>query len=715
MIIRMKIYQLIYTSVKHSLSDSQKGLTNQAGRRVFSCSEALTRENINEITKFLTYKVPKSDSMGNSNIVFDPSIPDKFPKIFRTFKLSDGRYVAAQIVYSGVDFNGDRGNFFAHALVFDDVGDDFLPEQYYKSSLFRTYLDKSEQEAQIVPYLDELSPAESDTVTEDIGEFIKSHKTELRYLLENALDLFISDDIRNICIATDNADLTDKYIIALKYLMPRDISRYTGISTYNAYIPTDKQYNIVIHGTVKGNNNITPDTIKARHSCLYIDMDNTKFLTVRNYPIFDIDIKTLRKMYAMADITSVLGFLDWCDVIEHDKETGIGARLIKLQKNAGDKALIERLNALYPHINEAKYADVSFELSRIMYENSEKLPSKESDITLDFIRQCVKKMCDGKDYPISEICANMSDTQGKYIAGNIREYMMDIDRAYDKISLYNQKALTEFFAILKHSSNKQTWHGLFLNDETMLKAFVSMSYNQAVVGKGVNMFKTPEFWTNSDLAELVAYIHSSTDDEVVKYGCLKYILSYPEEDWISYGISIRKKEKSDKEKAEDLALVRKMLKTVGYLPFERARYDHLRGTVRSDMSDRLNPLLLSKVLNAYYNWRSSAGHQTRAQKKAQILKDMLLRLRDEQRDIYNFVIPKLAIEIIESPGHYHDKIITPKTMPDTFWSWFVIGYMRCRPDDNKLLNYNRIYLTHKNELLKTSEGKDISRAFRFVI
>ncbi len=711
----MKIYQLIYTSVRHSLSDGAKGLTNQAGKRVFSCSEALTRENINEITKFLTYKMPNGEDTAYSDTPCDPSVPEKFPKIFRTFKLSDGRYAAAQIVYSGVDFNGDRGNFFAHVLVFDEVTDDFLPEQYYSSPLYRTYLEKSEQEGEIVPYLNELLPGLDNTLTDRVGEFIAAHRRELTYLLEKALDMFISDDIRNICIAANDTALTDMYLIALKYLLPRDISRYTGISTYNAYLPSEKQYNIVLTGTVKGKNSITPDAIKARPSCLYIDMDDTGFLTGRKYPVLDIKPDTLRKMYAMADITSVLGFLDWCDVMEHDKEQGIGARLIRLQKNAGDKALVERLNAIYPHIDEAKYSEVSFELSRIMFENSEKLPSREQDITLDFIRQCIKKMCAGKDYPISEICADMTDAQGKYIAGNIREYMLDIQAAYDEISLYNQKSFVEFFAILKHSSQKRTWRDLFLNDADMLTAFVSMSYGRVVAGKGVDMFVLPEFWNNSDLAELVAYIHSSTDDETVKYGCLKYIFTYTDEDWISYGITVREQQKSDKEKADDLGRLKKMLKTVGYMPFEKTRYEHLRSAVRTDMSDRLDPLLLSKVLNAYYNWRAAAGHQTRAQKKARVLKEYILKLRDEQRDVYNFVIPKLAIEIIESAGHYHDKIITPSTMPESFWNWFVIGYTRCRPDDNKLLNYNRIYLTHKDRLLRMSAGKEIRDAFRFVI
>ena len=50
------VYQLIYTSVQHSLSDAQLGLVNEPGMRVYSCSLGVTRENIEEITRFASYK-----------------------------------------------------------------------------------------------------------------------------------------------------------------------------------------------------------------------------------------------------------------------------------------------------------------------------------------------------------------------------------------------------------------------------------------------------------------------------------------------------------------------------------------------------------------------------------------------------------------------------------------------------------------------------------
>lgn len=56
----MKVYQLIYTSVQHSLSDPELGLVNQSGLRVFSCTQGLTKQNIDETIRFATYRLPKT-------------------------------------------------------------------------------------------------------------------------------------------------------------------------------------------------------------------------------------------------------------------------------------------------------------------------------------------------------------------------------------------------------------------------------------------------------------------------------------------------------------------------------------------------------------------------------------------------------------------------------------------------------------------------------
>ena len=708
----MKIYQLIYTSVKYSLSDSSKGLSNQSGLRVYSCSEGVTRENIQEILRFSLYRIPRKSATEYSDIPCDPSVPELFPKIFRTLKLSDGRYAAIQVVYSGMDFKGDRGNYYAHALIFDEVGQDFFPEQYYNSPLFTTYLTKSHQEGTLVKYLPEAEEKRDETLDERVREFVRENKQQMEYLVDAALGLFTDDEIRNICVASDSEALSAMYLVALKYLLPRDISRYTGISTYNVYLPSDKQYNIVFHGTVKDNNNITTDLIKARISCMYIDMETANFYTERELPIFKMDFGTLHKRYSDCRITSVSGFIDWCDTYTHETEPGIGARLLKLQQSAGDRALKARLDEIYSVMDDNDHRDVKFELAKILYDNSEKLPSKESAITANFIQLCVNNMCDGEEYPISDNCSGMTEAQAKITASSIRDYMRPIGEKYDSLPEFNKKSFVEFFAILKHAANKNTWRELFLNDDEMMTTFVSMAAEQSIKGRGIEMFTIPKNWNDKDLSELVAYVHAAAADDVIKRGCMKYILTYRDEDWESYGITINDEIKTAEEQKDDLQRVKRMLTKVGYLPFERATYEHLRTDVRADISDSIYPLLLSRLLNAYYNWRAAAGRQTIAHERALTVNRLLCELREKQPYVYDFIIPKFAIEVIEAPGHYHEIIVNPETMPESFWNWFMIGYNKCKPDDSKLLIYHRIYLSNKAALSALPMGGQINEVFR---
>ena len=707
----MKIYQLIYTSVKHSLSDSSKGLTNQPGLRVYSCSEGVTRENIQEIMRFSPYRLPRKSVEDYSDRPCDPSVPELFPKIFRTLKLADGRYAAIQVVYSGMDFKGDRGNYYAHALIFDEVGDDFFPEQYFGSPLFTTHLTEEQIESALVKYLPEAQDLRDTTLDRRVLNFIGEHKQQVEYLIDAALRLFTDDEIRNICVATDSEEMTAMYLLAIKYLLPRDISRYTGISTHNVYLPSDKQYNIVFHGTVNGENNITAELTAARTSCLYIDMETANFYTERELPIFNMDYETLRSRYAEGHITSVSGFVEWCGTYTHETQVGIGGRLMKLGQSAGDDALKSRLKEIYERLDDDAHKDVRFELAKILYDNSDKLPEKESEITNNFIYRCIRNMCDGEEYPISDNCDNMSETQAKIIAGNIRGLLSPISENYDKLTEFNKKSLVEFFAILKHAANKETWRELFLNDDEMLTIFVTMAAEQSIKGRGIEMFTFPKNWNDKDLSELVAYIHAAAADDIIKRGCLKYILTYRDEDWESYGVSISEVNKTAEEQKEDLGRVRRMLKKVGYLPFERATYEHLRSDVRSDISDSIYPLLLSRVLNAYYNWRAAAGRQTIAHERAITLGNLLMELREKQPYVYDFIIPKFAIEVVEAPGHYHEIIVNPDTMPESFWNWFIIGYNKCKPDDSKLLIYHRIYLSNKDALSALPIGDYINEVF----
>lgn len=710
----MKVYQLIYTSVQHSLSDNVLDLTNQSGLRVYSCSQGITKDNIGEILKFSSYRLPKNDKTVYSEIVGDPKVPDMFPKTFRTLHLSDGRYAAIQVVFSGVDFQGKPGNFFAHALVFDEVDDNFFPEQYFNSKAFKTYLTTKEAERELVHYLpalDDLKP--EDSTENDIISFIKEHKKEVSYLINKALEVLISDDVKNICIASESEEQTEKYLLALKWMLPRDISYHTGISTYNVYIPSDKQKQIVFNGTVKGKNNITKQAVETRTTCLYIDMDKTDFSKTEESPLLKMSVEELRRQYAKYKFSTVTQLLDWVSTQQNVTEAGMGAKLLHFKTSAGDEAFKIRVSELYEHINDADMNNVRFELSKAAYDNISLFPEKSREITEQYIGQCVDKLCAGENYDIYDLFADGVDNleQAQQIKKKVPEYMLKIKENYDNIGEKNKYIFLILLARIKHESGGGTWKEFFGDNKEYLTIFTEMS-SMIITGYGADAFSPPSVWTEDDMDEMAAYFDSSTQDDRIKESCLKYIYRRSETDWKKYGIILTSHKKTKGEQESDMRKIKRMLTKVGYIPYRRNTYDDLRHDVENDMYNSTSPLLLSRLLDTYYEWKYSYGNQAQSEKKAQELKKLILEMKRTEKTCYDFIFPKLGLEIIEAHGHYHEQIINTETMPESFWNWFVIGFENSEGDDDKIINYVRIYQANKRKLLRMPAGKYLREYFK---
>lgn len=711
----MKVYQMIYTSVQHSLSDSALGLANQSGLRVYSCTQGITRDNINELIRFSGYRVPKNNKITYSEVIGDPSVPELFPKTFRTLRLSDGRYAAVQSVFSGVDFQGQPGNFFAHALVFDEVSGDFFPEQYYGSKVFKTYLTTQEAESELIHYLPGLDDLEPDKDFEQkILDFIEEHKKEMSYLLNKAMVLLTSENLQNICVSTDSEEKTAFYLIALKYLLPRDISENVGISTYNVYLPSEKQHNIVFHGTIKGKNNITDQAIATRESCLYIDIEKTDFITAQPSALFKFPIKTLREKYNKYHFTSVTSLQDWLATYENISVSGMGGKLLSLKKSGGDRIFALRAKEIYPLISDDEMKNVRFEISKVMYDNIGLFPEDIEDITKLYMDQCIDKLCAGQSYDIENVFSKSSHVkkQAELLKGKIPEYMAKIKNSLDTVGEKNKLVLLRFFAEVKHETETKTWKEFFA-DKDSISTFVELAVPSVITGTGIRAFTMPAGWNSADLSELVAYFDSSTQDEHIKKSCLKYIYRNEDEDWESYGITLIKHTKTRGEQEKDMQRIHKMLSKVGYIPYQRKTYRDLKREVSNDMNDSNSPLLLSRLLDAVYKWQSKYGNQSAAEKAAIKVRDLLLEMKKTERSCYNFIIPKLALEIIESQGHYHEIIINTETMPASFWNWFLIGYNHCKRDD-AIIAYTRVYSASKKKISKLPVRQKMRQTFQNV-
>ena len=551
----MKAYQMIFTSVKNSLSDSELGLTNQEGLRVYSCTQGLTKENIEELVRFSSYKMPRN---GREYLTGEGSNADMLPKAFRTIRLSDGKYAAIQSVFSGLKDDDDSiVNFFAHSLVFDEVDGNFFPEQYFGSETFRTELTPEELDCQLVHYLPEPEVKKNESLEREVLDFIGLHKKEMSYLINRAISMMTSNEIKNICISTDSEKRTNMFLLALKWLLPRDVSEEAGISTYNIYLPSDKQRKITIHGTVNGLNNITPQAIESRTNCIYIDMDNRNFSNVQISSLFNFEIPELRREYAEYNFQSVTALLDWVSTFENVTKAGMGGKLLNLKKSGGPAAFAKRSGEIYSQIKNAKIDSVKFEISKVMYDNCEALDEETAESVTDvYVDMCMDKLCAGENYNIDNIfnvgAGGHSARQAALLKQHMPEYMEKIRANFDVAGKKNKLMLLNFFADVKHETGDATWKDFFGGRKEDITILTEMAAEEAIRGGNVKPFDAPESWNEEDLNEIIAYFDSSTTDEKLKNLCLRYIVRRDDCDWEKYGVTITKHTKTKKEQEEDI-------------------------------------------------------------------------------------------------------------------------------------------------------------------
>lgn len=711
----MKVYQMIYTSVENCLADPELGLQNIPGTRVYSCSQGLTRENISELMRFSTYRLPKNNTTTYPTGFADPSVAGLFPKTFRTLRLSDGKLCAIQSVYAGYDINGEAGNFFAHALVFDEYDNDFFPEQYFGSELFRTYLTKEEHNTKLVRYMPILeNPQKPASLESEICEFIASHTKELTYLINQAVTMLTSDNIKNICISTSDEDITEKYLVALKWLLPRDVSQNTGISTYNVFLPSDKQDKIVFHGTIKDKNNITSDIIDARDTCIYIDMETIDFAAVSPSSLFRLDVKDIRKEYAKYNISSISAYLDWFALTQNVTFSGIGGKLLKFKRSAGDNAFAIRAKELFANIDNDDMKDVRFEISKVMYDHLELFTDETEKVTEIYVTACIDRLCRGENYDIESVFTDTPDAQRQInvMLNKLNEYMDCICDNFDSMGERNRRLVLNFIARLKHSSDFESWAKMLGNKKRYISVITELAIDILITGYGANMFSIPDGWTAEEMYELIAYIESSTEDKRLSMGCVKYIVEHDDVPWDKYGITITQRKKLPQETEADSKTIKRLLTRVGYEPFKRAKFEIIKRDIMADIEENPSPFLISRLLYAFYMWQGAHDNQREAQRLAERIKRLILELRVKEPQCYNYMIAKLGIEIIESSGHYHEQIVNTQTMPDSFWNWFLIGAMRSKRDDKKMLSYIHVYEANKMKLNRLEIKNELRKVFR---
>src|ERR1035438_4165042 len=108
----MVFHQLHYTSC-------ESGLSGHSGFQFCAMTPGVQREVIREVERLTVYEPPRYLVSSEKPV----SIDDYPTNLLFAFSQQTGVIIIARIVYVGVDFSNRAGNYFAHALVGDTLGD----------------------------------------------------------------------------------------------------------------------------------------------------------------------------------------------------------------------------------------------------------------------------------------------------------------------------------------------------------------------------------------------------------------------------------------------------------------------------------------------------------------------------------------------------------------------------------------------------------------
>lgn len=706
----MEVYQLIYTAVRYSLSDSSLNLENGPGYKVYSCSQGLTKEEIDEIVCFAGYKKPSECEIEYSNEYMDTKIPEAFPKTFRTFTLTTGKQVALQSVFSGVDHEGKDGNFFAHAFAFDDTDDDFLPESCYGSEEFRTHLTEQETTLSLVRFLPKLNEVKiQENLSQWVELFSKEHKLQLSYLVDMAVKILAGKSEKtHLCISTKSHEESDYYLLALKRLLPKSLAGISGISTNNTYLPSDKQNKILFNATVEGFNNITDEMIEKRDNCLYIDFEDLPQNSGIYERLFEMTGEQLSEHYERLGIDTPEKFIAWLIAYNRISEKGIGKRLREVV-DIDEEMFKTRCLEIYSELERTDMQEVKFEILSVLYDNPEYFTEIKNELTKEYVLTGIRGIVSGEPLNLESV---FKSTEDKETVDFVYSLLPEIMELISDKELEDAQAMLmlRMFSIVKQAAGIESWKAFFEGKREYMEIFVELSAKVIINDTTPLNFIAPIIWTNAELAEVIAYFDSSTDDAEIKKACRKFILGNIREDWESYGITITRQEKSREDREKDIVLVRKMLSSVGYVPFQRGKYQDLKFDVINDIETNDNPLLITRLLSAYYNWQMTEL-ESEAKQYAQQMCEIVLEMREKENSCFKFVFPKLALEMLSVSGMYHELVINTQTMHDTFWNWFLIGADKFFDDEFVFFNYKHVFSKNENELKRLAIYTRLKRLF----
>jgi hypothetical protein len=222
----MKALQLHYTSCR-------RGQSGTAGFQTRALSPGIRADEQREIERRGVYRPPR-DAPPEPTA---EEIARDLPRAFRSYRLESGRLALTRSSYTGRDYSGRWGNFFAHTLVLEDGAVATLwPIDLYEWSDWSGGLDPTQDNEETPPTLpaadlDAIAPAESFGFSE-LREFLREQPGRAELLARMGRAILIGQETSRALVVRDSSTNILYWIACLQKLFPAPFAWTLSSSSY---------------------------------------------------------------------------------------------------------------------------------------------------------------------------------------------------------------------------------------------------------------------------------------------------------------------------------------------------------------------------------------------------------------------------------------------------------------------------------------------------
>jgi hypothetical protein len=222
----MKALQLHYTSCR-------RGQSGNAGFQTRALTPGIRPDEQREIERRGVYRPPRDAAPEPSA----ETIARDFPRAFRSYRLESGRPALTRSGYTGRDYSGRWGNFFAHTLVLEDGAPaSRWPIDLYEWSGWSDRLDLAQDTEEAPPALpaadlEGIAPAESFGFPE-LCEFLREQPGRPELLARMGRAVLLSRETSRALVVRDKATSILYWIACLQKLFPAPYAWALSSSSY---------------------------------------------------------------------------------------------------------------------------------------------------------------------------------------------------------------------------------------------------------------------------------------------------------------------------------------------------------------------------------------------------------------------------------------------------------------------------------------------------